>query len=152
LCSYFVYMTRAYPWYFPPVTMLGAIAFTRAATSFAFDGTTPHVTFHVRKAFVATTFLVLAVCNIVLFWPMLQIQRVSQTEVEAGRTTIGKWLKENARATDSVYLEPLGYVGYFSGLHMDDFPGLVSPKVVGIRRQLPPDIEPADVYMLLVIP
>jgi hypothetical protein len=155
LCSYFACMSRVYPWYFPPVTMLGAVAFTRAATSFAFaarDGTVRDVRLGMRNAFVATTFFVLAVCNILLIWPMLQIQRVSQAEVEEGRAAIGKWLKENALATDSVYLEPLGYIGYFSGLHMDDFPGLVSPKVVRIRRQLPPDAEPAGAYMLLVIP
>jgi hypothetical protein len=35
-----------------------------------------------------------------------------------------------------VYLEPLGYIGYYSGMQMKDFPGLVSPEVVQIRRRL----------------
>jgi hypothetical protein len=34
-----------------------------------------------------------------------------------------------------VYLEPLGYIGYFSGLTMHDYPGLASPTVVRIRHE-----------------
>jgi hypothetical protein len=34
-----------------------------------------------------------------------------------------------------VYLEPLGYIGYFSGARMWDYPGLVSPEVVAARRE-----------------
>jgi hypothetical protein len=156
LCTYFSFMSRAYPWYFPPAMMLGALAFTRAATSFALaarEGTLRSLGSRMRHAFVVTMFIVLAVGQILIFWPTLHMQRVSQAEVEDGnRTAIGKWLKENARATENVYLEPLGYIGYFSGLHMDDFPGLVSPEVVRIRRKLPPDMQPAGAYQLLVIP
>ncbi len=156
LCSYFSYMTRAYPWYHPPVTMLGAIAFTRAAVSFAFaarEGISRNVGLRLRKALIVTTFIVLAVGQILLFWPMMLIQRFSQAEVEDGnRAVIGKWLKENAGPKDNVYLEPLGYIGYFSGLHMDDFPGLVSPEVVRIRRQLPKDELPIGAEQLLIIP
>src|SRR6185295_10128649 len=45
-----------------------------------------------------------------------------------------KWLKEHGRPDQTVYLEPLGYIGYFSGMHMVDFPGLVAPEVVKVRR------------------
>jgi hypothetical protein len=156
LCSYFTYMTRTYPWYYPPVTMLGALAFTRAATSFAFaarDAVSTDDGFRLRRALVITTFVVLAVGEIALFWPMSLIQQVSQKEVDEGnRAAVGKWLKENALPTDHVYLEPLGYIGYYSNLHMDDFPGLVSPEVVKIRRGLPPDMQPTAAYQMLVIP
>jgi hypothetical protein len=67
------------------------------------------------------------------------------------RAAIGKWLKENASPTETVYLEPLGYIGYFSGLHMDDFPGLVSPEVVRLRRQLPQTRNSLRASRLLVI-
>jgi hypothetical protein len=33
-----------------------------------------------------------------------------------------------------VFLEPLGYIGYFSGLAMRDTPGLCSPEVVSLRK------------------
>ena len=35
---------------------------------------------------------------------------------------------------DTVFLEPLGYIGYFSGLAMRDTPGLCSPEVVALRK------------------
>jgi hypothetical protein len=136
--------------------MLGAFAFTRAAISFGFaarDGTLRSTGLRMRHALAATMFIVLAAGQILIFWPTLHMQRVSQAEVEDGnRAVIGKWLKENARPTENVYLEPLGYIGYFSGLHMDDFPGLVSPDVVRIRRKLPPNMQPSGAYRLLVIP
>jgi hypothetical protein len=37
---------------------------------------------------------------------------------------------------EAVYLEPLGYIGYFSQCRMLDWPGLVSPEVVAVRRKL----------------
>jgi hypothetical protein len=50
------------------------------------------------------------------------------------RREIGLWLKAQARPGDRVFLEPLGYIGYFSGLKMLDFPGLSAPEVVAARR------------------
>jgi hypothetical protein len=43
-------------------------------------------------------------------------------------------LHAHARPGDSVLLEPLGYVGYFSRLKTYDFPGLSSPEVVAAIR------------------
>jgi hypothetical protein len=40
---------------------------------------------------------------------------------------------------DSVYLESLGYIGYFSQLRMLDWPGLCSRQVVAVRRRLGPE-------------
>jgi hypothetical protein len=34
-----------------------------------------------------------------------------------------------------VFLEPLGYIGYFSGLRTYDYPGLSSPEVVAAIRR-----------------
>lgn len=36
---------------------------------------------------------------------------------------------------DRVFLEPIGYIGYFSGARLLDYPGLVSPAVVDARRE-----------------
>jgi hypothetical protein len=33
-----------------------------------------------------------------------------------------------------VYLEPMGYIGYFSGARILDFPGLVAPETVAARE------------------
>jgi hypothetical protein len=65
--------------------------------------------------------------------------QIAQTVIEDGnRRLVGEWLKKNAGSSrDSVFLEPLGYVGFYSGLKMYDFPGLCSPEVVAARRKLP---------------
>ncbi len=64
-----------------------------------------------------------------------------QALIEDGnRRIIGTWLKDNAASRDdSVFLECLGYIGYFSGLKMFDHPGLASREMVDLRRSLRTD-------------
>lgn len=61
-----------------------------------------------------------------------------QKIVERGnREPLGHWLAENSPTTEStVFLEPLGYIGFYSGLKMLDFPGLSSPEVVAARKEM----------------
>jgi hypothetical protein len=64
--------------------------------------------------------------------------RVQRLLVEEGnRRPIGLWLRQHAASPrDSVFLEPLGYIGYFSQLKMLDYPGLSAPEVVATERRL----------------
>lgn len=66
--------------------------------------------------------------------------RVQQAFIEDGlRRPIGLWLRDHAlTAHDSVMLEPLGYIGYYSGLKMLDYPGLASKEMVEARKRLGP--------------
>jgi hypothetical protein len=41
-----------------------------------------------------------------------------------------------------VFLEPLGYVGFFSQLKMLDWPGLCAPEVVAVEKRLQTDSHP----------
>src|SRR5262249_36878039 len=77
--------------------------------------------------------------------------RVQQAPIEDGlRRQIGLWLHDHARSPhDTVLLEPLGYIGYFSGLKMLDVPGLSSREMVETRRRLGPDKE-AEAYLELL--
>jgi hypothetical protein len=62
--------------------------------------------------------------------------KVQQQEIEWGeRAEIGRWLRQHMRHGDTVYLEPVGYIGYFSDAHILDFPGLVTPAAVRRRRE-----------------
>ncbi|MBF6025977.1 hypothetical protein [Lysobacter niastensis] len=65
--------------------------------------------------------------------------RIVQDEIEiAVRQRVGKRLNELMGPNDSVFLEPLGYMGYeIRGKTTYDFPGLSSPKVVEVIRNLP---------------
>jgi hypothetical protein len=65
--------------------------------------------------------------------PLAAKQRVIEWDQ---RRLIGLWLKDHVPENEAVYLEPLGYIGYFSQRRMVDWPGLVSPLVVSARRNL----------------
>jgi hypothetical protein len=63
--------------------------------------------------------------------------RAQQILVENGvRRPIGEWLRTQAAPGDTVFLEPLGYIGFFSGLRTYDYPGLSSPEVVEAERRV----------------
>lgn len=56
--------------------------------------------------------------------------QLNQREIELGvRRPIGEWLHAHARSGDTVMLEPLGYIGYYSQAKMLDWPGLSAPEM-----------------------
>jgi hypothetical protein len=123
---YVEYIPRS-PWYHPGWQVLAFVAWA---------GLLDAVWRHMRlRPFVRiATATAIAIQAAVLAAVALEM-RTQQTLVENGqRTRIGTWLKTHASAGDRVYLEPLGYIGYFSGLKMLDCPGLASPEVVAARR------------------
>jgi hypothetical protein len=61
-------------------------------------------------------------------------QRVQRAEL-AVRKQIGLWLRENTRPHVRVALEPIGYVGYYSGRRILDEVGLVSPEMIPLNRE-----------------
>lgn len=122
-----------FPWYVPPWTVLAAIAL--AGT---FDSLHAGVlALGQKSAALALRAVALAVVVVQLSvlaanaWQM----RIEQRYVETGvRRVIGEWLRQHASKGDTVFLEPLGYIGYFSQLKTYDFPGLSSPEVVAAIR------------------
>jgi hypothetical protein len=64
--------------------------------------------------------------------------QVQQSLIENGmRRPIGLWLRDHARTPqDTVMLEPMGYIGYYSGLKMLDYPGLASREMLEARKRL----------------
>lgn len=138
LGMFYVCSILLFPWYVPPWTALAALAFAflmddlqRAALALG----RRRVVLLVRTAIAALVALQAAVLAGVA-WQM----RAEQRFVENGvRRALGEWLRANAARGDTVFLEPLGYIGYFSRLKTFDFPGLSSPEVVaavqrGARR------------------
>jgi hypothetical protein len=75
---------------------------------------------------------------LVLFLCVAWQLRIQQREIEDGtRKQIGLWLREHAASpADTVFLEPLGYIGYFSQLKIYDTPGLCSPEVVAAEKKV----------------
>jgi hypothetical protein len=61
--------------------------------------------------------------------------RMQQEIIENGcRTPVGLWLRDHVADGETVYLECLGYIGYFSERHVLDYPGLATPQVANIHR------------------
>jgi hypothetical protein len=55
------------------------------------------------------------------------------------RTNVGLYLRANVQSGQSVTSESAGYVGYFSGVKLYDYPGLTSKTSVRALKNLPPD-------------
>ncbi len=133
LGSFYICAIILFPWYSPPWTVVAALALAglfdwgegRAMTMKSFFGTGL-----VRL----TAVLVVGVQVFVLTlsaWQMRQQQRIIEDDM---RRAIGLWLRQNAQPGDTVFMECLGYIGYFSGLKTYDYPGLSSPEVVAAIR------------------
>lgn len=122
-----------FPWYVPPWTALAVIALAFLADEIyagAMAGGRRRLAVTIRTVCVAVVALQLALLA-ASAWQM----RIEQRFVENGvRRAIGEWLKQNSAPGDTVFLEPLGYIGYFSQLKTYDFPGLSSPEVVAAIR------------------
>ena len=131
------------PWYLPVWQMLAMLTW-----AFAFDHlwqavnrSAAHAVLRVGLATIIAVQAALFVCSA---WQL----RVRQKVVEVGvRQAVGLWLKEHAAASDTVFLEPLGYIGYYSGLKCLDYPGLASPEVVAARTAGYRTFAAAAVYL-----
>jgi hypothetical protein len=117
------------PWYLPAVAFLSLIALGLAL------GQIGKLAGWRWMARLFAGLLVLGAASIAVAtaWQLRCQQRI----VEDGqRRVIGEWLKAQAASSrDAVFLEPLGYIGFFSGLKMLDYPGLSAPEVVAARRR-----------------
>jgi hypothetical protein len=133
---FYVSNTELYPWYLPPVTFLSILTLAALWQSIrgAFpDGWRPGRWWVVPAvALVALSASLLARSALQLKW--------QQAVIEGQRKNIGLWLRENRTSpSDTVFLESLGYIGYYSQLKMYDYPGMSSPEVIAARRAVGED-------------
>lgn len=142
VCFMAFVITIPMPWYLPVITLLGAVVFACSiADALRFGERRLHEGGTVRRLLNGGLTSVaggLLLIQFVLTACVAEQLRINQAILEEGnRKQVGLWLRENAATPhDSVFLEPLGYIGYFSNLGMYDFPGLASPEVVAARRKL----------------
>lgn len=73
-------------------------------------------------------------------WQLIELTRLSVVEqkiVDGGnRRAVGEWLKANAKPGDTLFMECLGYLGYYSGLKTFDYPGMSSPEMVKASQKV----------------
>src|SRR5262249_42390239 len=128
LTFYFCYMEVAFPWYLPPAALCGLVVI---ASIIGRVSQAEPISWAARPALV----MIAATC-LYLLVVTAYMMKVQQDEIEWGvRAPIGRWLGARTGDTESVYLEAIGYIGYFSRAHIVDYPGLISPQVTRFRRE-----------------
>jgi hypothetical protein len=67
---------------------------------------------------------------------MAQLVKAEQFSLfDSSRKQVGLWLAANTPASATVFLEPLGYIGYYANRRMIDEVGLVSWQVVDLKKK-----------------
>jgi hypothetical protein len=131
--SYFPYFP--FPWYLPGTTLLAVVVVggIMAQTLAACDRLQSSFPAWTRLAGLTVAGFTLAMLGAQtwLSWQMMREMKVEQElSATAVRRKTGEWLHDHARPGDTVFMEPLGHIGYFSGLKTFDYPGLSSREVV----------------------
>jgi hypothetical protein len=141
--SYYPYFP--FPWYLPGTAILGYVViagiFGQLIDRAAQPAAEPRG-FVAIGAKYATWFVagILVIGSASLTVAVARQVAAQQTWVEDGnRRKIGEWLHEHAEPKDTVFLEPLGYIGYFSNLKTYDFPGMSSREMVDSIQHNGPD-------------
>lgn len=122
-----------FPWYLPAAVPFGVLALIGLIRDWLIRGkeTVPVWRHRTQRGLLVA---MMALC-VITTWQVANQMRVQQTLIEENnRTAIGLYIREHASPGDTVFTEPLGYVGYFSGLRTYDFPGMSSPEMVGARK------------------
>lgn len=142
--SYFPFFP--FPWYLPGTAFLAALTLGGMVAQMAAE-TEQRAARHrpgmwpgaVKKLLLATVVVVTGAQA----WLTYQMQRQMAAEqtytADAVRHEVGVWLKANGHEGDTVFMEPLGHIGYFSNLKTYDFPGLSSREVVEAIRAVGTD-------------
>ena len=128
-----------FPWYWPGATILAILAVAEITEQLARRWKALLPRRAVAPVMGSLVGLVMSLQLALLLASAYQL-RWQQALIEDGhRKQIGLWLKANASSPrDTVLMECLGYIGYFSGLKTYDIPGTSSPEVVAARRRLGP--------------
>ncbi|MCE7068358.1 glycosyltransferase family 39 protein [Dyadobacter sp. CY326] len=127
-----IFSPTIYPWYIPAVMV---ICLTSIGCALAQPD---RIMTASRNWIPAGVLSVILIAQIWVYAGGLVQMRSQQDLIENGlRKQIGLWLKDESKTPDeTVFLEPLGYIGFYSGLTMYDYPGLCNKKVIEARKQL----------------
>lgn len=131
--TYFPYFP--FPWYFPILGFLGVIVWgSILGKVFPQKGSRKIFrNFRIGLIFVIAGWLLVSE-GFLTTKAAVQMETKQRLIYDGNLRRIGEWLADNAGPEDRVFLEPLGYIGYFSQLRTDDYPGLSCPRMVAARK------------------
>ncbi len=132
-------MEYAFPWYFAPVTALSAMVIalilSRAFTALDHSRAGSRTVVWAEAALAATPIAAVVAVTLIA---AVQLKAVQALTYDHNYRQIGLYLRDHAAGPhDTVFLEPLGYIGFFSNLKMYDYPGLSSDEMLAARRKFP---------------
>jgi len=132
LGGFYLELTTRAPWYYPAWAVLGYLSIAGLIPALLEKARTLPA-----RQFIAGAAALMVSVQGLLFVSVTRQLGQQQEIIESGlRTQIGRDLAAMAQSSkDTVFLEPLGYIGYFSGLAMRDTPGLSSPEVIQLGRE-----------------
>jgi hypothetical protein len=126
---YFIPAINYYDWYLPPflalVMIVAAVGLERVAA--------------VRPAVTRTLAVGLGVAFAMHMPFSFVVESKVQTVENQVRTNVAEYLKATVPPGDSVTSESAGYIGYYGGVKLYDYPGLTSKTSVLALQALPPD-------------
>ncbi len=135
-----------YPWYIVPCTLLSIFVMTGTInqilesfrkSSHPLDPEGRCIAARLSLGFLTTALILSASLTV---WSAHRFRIQQQLIEEGNRKQIGLWLSRQAASQlETVFLEPLGYIGFYSQLRMLDYPGIGSPDIVRVRRKLRSD-------------
>jgi hypothetical protein len=124
------------PWYMPSAITPTLLVLT-FITYDLYQSIYQRTNYRIIKYFTLTSLLALSIFMCTTFYFGMRMIKYQQKIVETGnRKKIGLWLKSHANPKDHVFMECLGYIGFYSNLKTYDFPGMSSPEVVKARKVL----------------
>lgn len=139
--NYFPYFP--FPWYLPATTLLALLALgglLAQVLGTPDPGPAAGSPGAFRRWFSRLAITLAGLLAVGAGWTTWQAARQLQAQqqfVETGnRRRIGEWLHDHAQPGDTVFMEPLGYIGYFSQLKTYDFPGMSSREMIQTRQQV----------------
>lgn len=132
ILNIYLFSISTFPWYLPPTAMMSLLIFVNG--SFTLMSLNKRIYVQLRLPAIALSSTMVA-ASIFMFVMTSMQMRIQQKEIEENRQQIGLWLKQNSRPQDVIYLESLGYIGYFSQAKIIDYPGLVSPRAVELLKK-----------------
>jgi len=128
MAAYTLTRSQLHPWYYPPAT-IGYIPLAAAGLSALVMRFKPRL---------AGPFVTAVAIGASLFG-VFRLHRgeiPNQIALDAFLRTTGMALRRVAPPESTVFLKDIGYLGYYSGLRVHDFAGLVTPVLVPYRSRL----------------
>ena len=136
LCSFYLEELSgqsALPWYLPNLALIVVLALALLYHA----GVQATVTKRMDRVMSGVLIIALLLNSAAMLTGAYEM-RMQQRVIENGtRTQVGLWLNEHARTpNDTVLLECVGYIGFYSNLKMFDYPGITSPESVAAIRKV----------------